>query len=127
MGYNDRVPIGTLRGKILTSIEEQDDELIFRTNDGEAYRMFHDQDCCEHVSIDDISGDLNDLLNTPIIMADEETNSDSHPEGWTSEYMPDSFTWTFYKFATIKGYVTIRWFGSSNGYYSESVEFEKIK
>ena len=110
-----------LVGKVLVSVENKGDEMIFTLDNGEAYKLYHDQDCCESVGIEDVIGDLNDLVGSPILMA-EEVTSDTNPEGITKEYQ-DSFTWTFYKLATIKGYVTIRWYGESNGYYSESVDW----
>lgn len=118
--------ISELIGKIITQIDNNSDEIIFHC-ENEKYKMYHSQDCCENVSIDDIEGDLNDLLNTPILQAEEVSNPEYEKE-WLSkqEYQPESFTWTFYKLATVKGYVTIKWLGESNGYYSESVEFVKI-
>ena len=112
-----------LVGKTLTSIEKLgEEELIFNCEDGKRYRMLHVQDCCENVSIEDIVGDLQDLVGTPILKAEEAT-SDENPIGaQVPGFQDDSFTWTFYKFATIKGYVDIRWYGESNGYYSESVD-----
>lgn len=125
MGYLDRVDISTLKGEILINIEinKDWDEMYFHTESGKTFKMYHSQDCCESVDIDDIAGDLKDLLNSPITLAEEVTSNDI-----PSKYEdPESYTWTFYKLATIKGYVTIRWYGSSNGYYSESVDFELIK
>lgn len=84
--------------------------------------MEHHQDCCENVWIEDIAGNVSDLIGYPIAMAEEESNSDNPPLAECDE----SYTWTYYKLATIKGYVTIRWYGESNGYYSESVDFEEM-
>jgi hypothetical protein len=117
--------IADLMGKTLASVtKEGDDRLVFTTSDGEKYALYHSQDCCENVSIDDITGDLNDLTGSPITKA-EEVTSNENPAGVTKEYQ-DSFTWTFYHLATAKGYVTVRWYGESNGYYSESVYFAKV-
>lgn len=125
--YDKHVEFSSLLGKVFTSItgETGGPEMRFITQEGEEYLFYHAQDCCEHVSIDDIAGDLSDLLGSPILLA-EESSSGDNPEGVKPEYQDDSFTWTFYKLATIKGYVTIRWYGESNGYYSESVDLAKL-
>lgn len=121
------VKVTELIGKTLTRIDvsKEKDEILLVCSDETEYKMFHKNECCESVSIEDICGDLGDLLNSPLLMA-EEVESHENPEGFNTEYQ-ESFTWTFYKFATIKGYVTIRWYGESNGYYSESVDFKRIK
>ena len=81
-------------------------------------KLFHDQDWCEHVTIEDICGSLDDLIGSPIIRATQDSNRDNPKKDGD-----DSHTWTFYNIATAKGHVTIRWYGSSNGYYSEGVDF----
>lgn len=118
-----------LKGKTLTSITGMlggSYEVRITCSDGSQYLLHHEQDCCESVSVESITGDPQDLIGTPILHA-EESSSDKAPEGFTHEYEPDSQTWTFYKLATVKGWVDIRWFGSSNGYYSESVQFVRIE
>jgi len=81
----------------------------------------HSQDCCESVEIEEVIGDVADLINDgPVLLAEEVSNSE---EG-TGAY--ESVTWTFYKLRTLNGDVTIRWLGTSNGYYSESVSFRLI-
>jgi hypothetical protein len=119
-----------LLGKTLVSVDvdrEGDNRITFTTDEGTRYMQWHSQDCCESVEIEDINGDIADLIGSPILLAEEATNSVADPVGVSPpDYRDASFTWTFYKLATIKGSVDIRWYGSSNGYYSESVYFEKL-
>lgn len=122
MGYYDDVNFANLKGKTLVEIKADDDSVTFITSTGESYSMYHDQDCCEHVRIESVVGDWKDLLGYPLLLAEEVSNADN--DDYKGEYY-DSYTWTFYKLATIKGYVDIRWLGESNGYYSESVSMHK--
>lgn len=119
--------ISILLGKTLTAVTGKagDEEMIFKVRRGKTYKLFHVHDCCEQVTIADICGDLSDLVGSPILQADEET-SDKDPKGYKRDYPPESVTWTFYRLATQKGQVVIRWLGESNGCYSESVYFEEV-
>ena len=116
--------VDELIGKTLTAVQVSatKESMRFTADTGEIIKMYHRQECCESVDIEDICGDLEDLIGTPIISAEEVTGTTAEPEGWTDEDS-ESYTWTFYKIDTAKGGVTIRWFGGSNGYYSESVDF----
>ncbi len=133
--------ISELVGKTLRDVKSGYDSIHFTTDDGINYIMQHNQDCCEHVAVESIAGDLKDLIGTPILVAEERTSGHygsvkhgSVPdfiyiEAWKTKpgyYASDSETWTFYTLRTIKGSVDIRWYGSSNGYYSESVDFERL-
>ena len=122
----DNLDVSILLGKTLESIYNKDNRnLLFTTSDGEQYELYHKQNCCEEVIIESIVGDLNDLLGEPLL--ESEVVSNHTDDG---DYNGDhgvSVTWTFYKFGTRKGHVTIRWLGASNGYYSEEVQLDRIK
>jgi len=116
--------ISDLVGETLVSVENHDNtEIVFTAISGKKWKLHHFQDCCEHVTVEDITGDLDDLVGSPVLLA-EEVTSREHPAGVEKEWQ-ESFTWTFYKFATRKGYVDIRWYGESNGFYSERVSFSE--
>lgn len=122
--YVDTSDVGLLVGLTLTRFDITEDrgEINLESNDGRKFRFYHSQDCCESVAIEEVHGELSDLINSPILQAEESTNSEGNKP---NEYS-DSWLWTFYRFTTIKGSVTIRWLGESNGYYSESVDFVEV-
>lgn len=126
--WRNEVDFSILHGKTLVEHEvinntEENDAIKFTFSDGTQYSMHHEQDCCEHVHIEDISGDLDDLIGNPLLIADQRLSGNYDEDNLTKclDDYEESYTWTFYTFATIKGYVDIRWYGSSNGFYSESV------
>lgn len=113
-----KIDIGILKGKVLKKVDVGHHIILFHT-DTDTYRMHHYQDCCETVEVEDIAGEIEWLIDSPILVAEERSNEEQIGDG--------SATWTFYELATLKGAVTIRWYGSSNGYYSERVDFERLK
>ena len=124
---NEQCEISVLVGKTIKNvINNNNDELLFETNDGYTYKMYHDQDCCESVTLEDVCGDFQDLIGTPILLAEEVSGESAQPDGWSGDG-EESYTWTFYKIDAAKGGVTLRWFGSSNGYYSERVSFVRME
>lgn len=94
-------------------IVKEDEEIVFQFKEVDVV-FFHEQNCCEDVHIDDINGDFQDLIGVPLTVIEERTSL-----GDVNDYQ--SFTWTFYTFRSIKGSVDVKWYGTSNGYYSERV------
>lgn len=119
--HRETVSFEELKGKVFKSITVSDDKIIFICEDNTVFFMWHEQDCCEDVYLADITGDFQDIIGNPILLAEETSNS-----GDIEEERDDVIKYTFYKLATIKGYVDLRWIGTSNGYYSTSVDIDRI-
>lgn len=119
MGWrNVHVNVEEMFGQTFSRVVSDDYTVTFE-NDEVRYVLYHDTDCCESVYVEDIIGDLEDLIGWPLLISREDTNTDG------PELSEESYTWTFYNFATFKGYATIRFLGISNGYYSEDVSCKK--
>lgn len=98
----------------ITNAQKGAERVVILTDRGTLH-MFHEQDCCECVEVEDVTGNPSDLLGGIVSVAEERSNEedDDHYE---------HVTWTFYEIRTTKGDITIRWCGRSNGYYSEAVD-----
>lgn len=112
------VEFETLVGQVITKVSDNSDSITFETESGKTYRMFHDQDCCESVGVEDIDGDLQDLVGQEVLVAETRTKDDEEDD--------ERAMWTFYTIRTVKTSLTIRWYGSSNGYYAVDVEFAEV-
>lgn len=113
------VKFEVLKGKIFSEvIAFKDEATVWFITDSNYYCLYHRQDCCESFILQDIAGDIADLNNSEIKFAEEVQSSDPIP-GYNE---CDSFTWTFYKLSSIKGDITFRFIGESNGYYSETAD-----
>ena len=111
-----------LVGKKVVSIKieegDENDAIIIKTSP-KTFIMYHDQDCCEQVTIKEIDNDISKLVGATIVEAEVVTEHSETDYG--------SMTWTFYKIATDRAdRFTISWLGESNGYYSEEVTFAEI-
>ena len=104
--------------------------VIFEFESDTGILMEHTQSCCEYVALDDVvGGKLEDLVGQKILNFEEVINRDLDEKPLKiniDDRDYDSTTWSFYKISTIKDDITLRWFGISNGCYSEQIEVSKL-
>jgi hypothetical protein len=127
-GAGQCVPFSDLTGHTLVSVEgacKGSDAILLVALTGRWWIQY-EPDCCASCDIDDIVGDLNDLIGHEILEAREDSSSNCSLDGEPNADVYDSCTWTFYNIQTTRGHVQLRWFGSSNGYYSESTTLYRL-
>lgn len=102
----------------VTGLHAGSEEVMIHFANGYCIRLYHMQDCCESVSLNDF--EVFEELKGPLLTFDETSNSSNDGEG-------ESETWTFYNIRIGAGVLNLRWLGESNGYYSEAIDVEVIE
>lgn len=87
--------------------------VVLTFKDGRKCYLYHNQDCCEHVFLEDTVGEWKDIIGQPLTKIEERVNYDDDA--------PEHGIWTFYHIVSPKGVVDLRFYGSSNGYYAVDV------
>lgn len=65
--------------KSVSKVSKGDDEMIFEREDGRRFRFYHGQDCCESVLIEDVNGEIEDLIGSPLLVAEMVDNLGDTP------------------------------------------------
>ena len=104
------------------------DESVLLQTFGRSFRIHHNQACCESVQLASITGDLNHLIGSPILDAEKRIETSEWPADLDKEnfFVEESFTITSVIITTALGTVCIRWVGTSNRWYGESVDLEEL-
>lgn len=93
-----------LLGKTFDSVQKIYDELQFIGT--EQVTIYPKQDHYESITINNITGDLKDLVGEPLLEAEFDVETGVE-RGLVANY---PYTFITYKFTTKKGIVTVRWY-----------------
>jgi hypothetical protein len=120
------IDFASLKGLVPKSVEVTEWKITLHLDNEVNVTLGHSE-AMSSVSIESIVGDINDLVGEEILMAEESKKS---TEGNVEDNNNAEF-WTFYKLATRKGFIDIRFYG--DGYYADSADtmlnyvFEAVK
>lgn len=111
-------------GRVIASVTgetgDETAEIVFE--DGSSLLLWHEQDCCEHVVLDEIQGSVATAVGERVLDAVVHRSIDEDEDALSMDLYDDSFTWTYYTIRTRNATLVFRWYGASNGYYSEEVD-----
>ncbi|MGL5049135.1 MAG: DUF7448 domain-containing protein [Fusobacteriaceae bacterium] len=115
-----------LINKTITKIEELDDWTLLRIHikEGGYLDFIHKQECCEAVWLEDGIEELERMIGQKVLNAYSDYHDDLTQEELGSNM---SASWTFYNIATKNTDACLRFVGTSNGNYSETVELKISK
>jgi hypothetical protein len=93
-------------------------EILLVNKWGGQCKLFHDYCCCEHFEFLDLDVDelYQTLYHKPITQVELVTKEKDDTK---DDPQYGSGTWSYFKLSTNNGTVTLRGYGSSNGFYSE--------
>lgn len=115
-------PDVALEGAHLSAVHKGDtidgNDAVYLTTDRGVFRLHHVQDCCECVVVESLTGWSG---NGGVVRVAEERT-----DGGENDERGESWLATFYTIRTDGDDIDLRWFGESNGYYSESVTVDLV-
>jgi hypothetical protein len=117
--------IQKLVGEILKTIDvdPEKNKILLTTESGREIMIYHEQDCCESVRIEDTEGNWHELVGKVIVEATEDAQDGDEGDEWGLSHT----TKTALTFKVDGATVISRWIGESNGYYSESVDIKELR